>query len=627
VEVVLMGFSFAPSAREVLEQVVREPRFRELTRIPLIAPLEIGLMLGAYGLFGLGCYLYLRGAIGMPVALLINTFAIYASFTPLHDATHRTVSSHRGLNDLVGTLSCLLLLPGVTTGIYRYLHLEHHRYTGDPARDPDEPFVSAPALRTPLVLAGLDVLWTLWYLRHWNTRPLRERIEFVLSIAFYVSFHIFWLLSPWALEFVLLWMIPQRLGLFTVSYFFARIQHPHGVMWESAPFQATVRIEARPWTRWLLLGQAKHCIHHLAPSVPFYRYHKAWEIGRRLFEAQHIPVRTVWAPPTELRIAEVSSEKPRRPVRVARVMAVADGIKAYELVPTDDTPLLPFEAGAHIDVEITPKLVRQYSLCNAPCDTASYLIAVRHDPVGRGGSDHLHRPVKPGDVLSISAPRNNFPLAPGFDDHLLIAGGIGITPLLAMAHQLDARQARFKLHVCARNAAGIPFGDQLRDLAFAQSIVSWVDDARPDARFDAAAVIGAYRPGRALYVCGPAGFMQLVKQCGRAAGWPEDAMFSETFVPPAIDAAQNTRFEVQLVRSGQVLTVEPDQFLIDVLHANGCAVMCSCTQGICGSCMTPVLSGTPDHRDAILSDAEREANDRMTVCVSRARSSRLVLDL
>ena len=622
-----MGFSFSPSAREVLEQVVREPRFRELTRIPLIAPLEIGLMLGAYALFGLGCLLYLNGTIGWPVALLINTAAIYASFTPLHDATHRTVSSHRGLNDLVGTLSCLLLLPGVTTGIYRYLHLEHHRYAGDPARDPDEPFVSAKRLRMPLVLAGLDVLWTLWYVRHWTTRPRRERIEFVVSIALYIGVHIVWLLSPWALEFVLLWMIPQRLGLFTVSYFFARIQHPHGVTWESAPFQAAVRIEARPWTRWLLLGQAKHCIHHLAPSVPFYRYHKAWDIGRRLFEAQHIPVRSLWSPAKDLRMVQAFLVPTRRPVRVVRVLTVAEDIKTYELVSADHLPLTPFDAGAHIDVEITPQLVRQYSLCNAPGDTSRYLIAVRHDRAGSGGSDHLHRTVKPGDVLSISAPRNNFVLDPIFDDYLLIAGGIGITPLLAMAHQLHARSASFKLHVCARSVAGIPFGDELQAFGFADSISTWVDDARPEARFDAVAVIGAYRPGRALYVCGPTGLMDLVKERAHGWGWSEQAIFSEAFVPPPIDVSQNTRFEVQLARSGRVLTVEPNQALIDVLHANGCAVICSCTQGICGSCMTPVLSGTPEHRDAVLSNEDRAANDRMTVCVSRARSSRLILDL
>lgn len=621
-----MSFSFSPSAREVLEQVVREPRFRELTRIPLWAPLEIGLMLGAYAVFALGCWLYLTGAIAWPLALLLNGAAIYAAFTPLHDATHRTVSRHRRLNDVIGTLSCGLLLPGVTTRFYRYLHLEHHRHTGDPLRDPDEPFVSAPMLRLPLVLVGLDVMWVWWYLRRWDTRPLGERAEFVVSLTLYLAFHAVFLLSPWAQAFVLLWMVPQRLGLFLLSTLFARIQHPHGVTWEAAPFQCTVRIDARPWTRWLLLGQALHCVHHFAPSLPFYRYHLAWGLGRHLLEAQQIPVRTIWSGVRDLRLAGPPSPLHRR-VLVSVIEPVARDVKAFELKPEDGLALEPFTAGAHIDVVIGPGLVRPYSLCNPPGETHRYRIAVRHDRQGRGGSAALHDRIKPGDVLEVGAPRNHFAIPAGPAEHLLIAGGIGITPLLAMAHELHARGVPFALHVCARDAEAVPFRDELRAAPFAAAVSVWLDDAPPTERFDAAAVIGGYRPARALHVCGPAGFMAMVMARGQAVGWPASAMHSEAFVAPSADASQDTRFEVELARSGRVLVVEPGQFLIDVLHAHGCPVMCSCTQGICGSCMTPVLSGTPEHRDAILSDAERAANDRMTVCVSRARSQRLVLDL
>jgi ferredoxin-NADP reductase/fatty acid desaturase len=628
-ERISMSFIFAPTTRQVLEQVVREPRFQALARIPLWAPLEIGLMLGAYAVFALGCWLYLGGFISWPVALLLNGAAIYAAFTPLHDATHRTVSSHRGLNDAIGTLSCGLLLPGVTTRIYRYLHLEHHRYTGDPLRDPDEPFVSAPMWRLPLVLTGLDVMWLWWYLRRWDTRPVGERVEFTVSITLYLAFHAVFLSSPWALDFVLLWMLPQRLGLFLLSTLFARIQHPHGVTWEAAPFQCTVRIDARPWTRWLLLGQALHCIHHFAPSLPFYRYHRAWGLGRHLLEAQQIPVRTIWSSVRDLPgLQRPPPLQPlRRQARISAITQVARDVKAFELEPDDGHPFEPATAGAHIDVVIRPGLVRPYSLCNPPGEMQRYLIAVRHDPQGRGGSAALHADLKPGDRLEIGTPRNHFPVAHTANEHLLIAGGIGITPLLAMAHELHARGARFVLHVCARDAGAMPFQETLRKAPFAGSVATWLDDAPAAGRFDAAAVIDAYRSGRALYVCGPAGFMAMVRERAREAGWPDSALHGESFGAPVADARLDTRFEVQLARSGRVLTVEPGQFLIDVLHANGCPVMCACTQGICGSCITPVLSGTPDHRDAILSEEARAANDRMTVCVSRSRSQRLVLDL
>lgn len=625
-----MAFSFAPATREVLEQVVREPRFRSLTTLPLFAPMEVGLVLGAYALFALGSWAWLVGMLPWWAMWLVNGFAIYASFTPLHDATHRTVSSSRSVNDLIGTISCGLLLPGITTAIYRYLHLEHHRYAGDPARDPDEPFVSASPLKLPLVLAFLDVLWTSWYVRHWHARPIAERREFVGAIAFYIGFHVFWLLSPWALEFIMVWMVPQRIGLTAVAWFFAHVQHPRDVRWEDAPFQTTVRIDALPWTRWLLLGQAKHCIHHLAPSVPYYRYHRAWDLGRELFEAQHVPVRTLWSPVRDLQLPrdpQTAREPAWLEARVAEITRVAADVRGYELVPAAGDRWPDFSAGSHVDVELKQGLVRQYSLCNAPGETERYRIAVRLDEAGRGGSRHLHYEVRRGDRLRISRPRNNFRLDEAQSDYVLIAGGIGITPLLAMAYRLHALDKSFTLHQCARNRAAVAFADEQPEFPFADHIMTWLDDAAFDQRFDMARATGAYRAGRQLYVCGPAGFMRAVMDRAAALGWPQEALFSETFVPPQVDAAENRPFEVELRRSGRVLQVPADAFLIDVLHDNGCGVMCSCTQGICGSCLTPVLEGEVDHRDAILTDAERAANDQMTVCVSRARGERLVLDL
>lgn len=621
-----MGFTFATSTKEVLEQIVREPRFRSLTTIPLIAPMEIGLIVGAFTLFGISSALYLDGALPFPVMLLLNSFAVYASFTPLHDATHRTVSSNRRLNDLLGTLSCLLLLPGITTRVYRYLHLEHHRYSGDETRDPDEPFVSAAPWKLPFVLCGLDVMWSRWYIARWSTRPVGERREFALGLGFYILLHVAWLASPYALEFVLLWMIPQRLGLGYVAWFFAHIQHPKDVRWEQAPFQATVRVIASPLARILLLGQSKHHIHHLTPSVPYYRYHRAWDLGRHLFEQQQIPTRTLWSSSRDLQLPR-RSESTWLEARVASVLEIADGVRRFEFVPANDVVWPAFTAGSHIDVRTGADAVRQYSLCNSPAEENRYVIAVKHERDGRGGSHYLHTCVKPGDSLDISAPRNNFRLHDSCDDYVLFAGGIGLTPLLAMAHELHRLGKEFTLHICARNARAVPFRDHLTEFPFFDRIVTHFDDGDHDQRLDPGTAIGAYANGRALYVCGPGGFMSSLLDAARDHGWPTGAMYSETFVPPAIDGADNEAFEVELARSGKVLRIGADESLLDVLNANDCAVICSCTQGICGSCMTPVLAGEPDHRDAVMTDPERAANNQMTVCVSRAQGGRLVLDL
>ena len=621
-----MSFSFSASTKEVLEQVVREPRFRELTQLPILAPMEIGLGLAAFGLFAAGTWLYLTGAIPFLLMLVINSFAVYASFTPLHDATHRTVSRNRRVNDAIGTICCLLLLPGITTRIYRYLHLEHHRYAGHPTKDPDEPFVSSPPWALPFVLAGLDVLWISWYIRRWSSRPLNERIEFCCCVAFYVGFHVAFLLSPYALEFLLCFVIPQRFGLFYVAWFFAHIQHPEGVQWETAPFQTTVRVKTNPLARWLLLGQAKHCIHHLAPSLPYYRYHHAWNLGRHLFESNNIPTRTLWRGSDDLVLPQ-AAEPEWFDARVAEVLNVGNDIRAYELVPADDATWPRFTAGSHIDVEMRPGLVRQYSLCNDPDEEQRYRIAVKRDEDGRGGSKFMHDELRPGTTIKIGKPRNNFPLDEGFDNYVLIAGGIGITPILAMAYRLHREGKSFTMHICARNKQSLAFREELSALPFYDSIECYFDDAEHGARFNAGTAIGQYSGNQSLYVCGPGGFMSGIMSAARDNGWPADHLFSEAFVP--VDAAntENTEFEVKIASSGEVLTVGADESLIDVLHNNGYAVMCSCTQGICGSCITPVLEGVPEHRDAIMTDKQRAANTQMTVCVSRAKSSRLVLDL
>lgn len=621
-----MGFAFSTSTREVLEQVVRDPRFRPLTTIPLVAPMEIGLILLAFALFALGTAGFLSGILPWPAMILINAFAVYLSFTPLHDATHRSLSGNRVLNDLLGTISCLLLIPGITTGSYRYLHLEHHRHTGSPTRDPDDIMVTAPFWQLPFILGGIDIVWIRWYVARWAQRPVAERRVFAGSVLFYVLLHVGFLSSPYWREFLLCWLIPQRLGMFTVAFLFAHIQHPAHVTWEEAPFQTTVRLLVPGWLRVLLLGQAKHCVHHFAPSLPFYRYNEAWQIGRHLFEAQGIPTRTLFTETRDLVLPTRDGSVTWLDAHVTAVTQVAEDVLAVDLEPVGRVSWPRFAAGAHIDVEIAPGLVRQYSLCNPPAEQDRYRIAVKREAEGRGGSRQLHAEIAIASRLRISAPRNHFPLEPGPGGHVLVAGGIGVTPLLAMAYALDGAGQPFILHVFARRAGRIPFCDELI-ARFGTRVQLHLDDGDGRNRALATTVAGAYIHGATLHVCGPSGFMAAVIDGARAFGWPDEAVYSETFVPRAATRAENRPFEVELARSKRVLTVAADENLLDVLHANNVAVTCTCTQGICGSCLTPVLDGVPEHRDSVLSDAERALNRQMTVCVSRAVSSRLVLDL
>lgn len=621
-----MSFAFSASTREVLEQVIRDPRFRDLTKIPLIAPIPILLIAAAYAVFFSSVYWWLQGSIPLGAMIAINGIAVYAAFTPLHDATHRTVSRSRTLNDLLGTIACFALLPGITTRIYRYLHLEHHRFTGDKAKDPDEPFVSAPAWFLPFVLAAPDVLWSIWYLRHWGRRPPSERLEFTLGLLFYIGWHVAWLSSPYAYEFLVAWMIPQRIGMTIVTYFFAHIQHPEDVLWEEAPFQTTVYIRSNPLFRHLMLSQTEHCLHHLLPSVPFYRYHRAWEAGKLLFERQNIPVRGFFTPIENLVLPQKEMGLVVDAV-VSRTYDVAEGVRAYELVAREGELLPRFEAGAHIDVQIAEGLVRQYSMCNSPRDFNTYLIAVKKEVNGRGGSVRMHDRVVAGQFIKISAPRNNFPLKMGAEHYILVGGGIGATPILSMAHALNEAGASFEVHMCARSHALLPFASTLHALPFQDRVHVHLDDGPDDQRFHPERILRKPAKGRELYICGPTAFMDWVLSIARTMGWRDTAMHSETFVPRVIETSENKPFEVVLARSGKSISVGADEFLIDALNRHKCGVPCSCTQGICGSCITPVIEGEPEHRDAILTDEERKKNDKMCVCVGRAKSERLVLDL
>jgi vanillate O-demethylase ferredoxin subunit len=317
-------------------------------------------------------------------------------------------------------------------------------------------------------------------------------------------------------------------------------------------------------------------------------------------------------------------------VHVARRQALAEGISAFDLVPAAGGAFPAFEAGAHIDVHLVrgeTRFVRPYSLCGVPGQADRWQIAVLREPASRGGSAAMHAWVLEGGTLTVSAPRNHFRLAPQAAHSLLLAGGIGITPLLAMAEQLHRDGASFELHHCTRSLARTPFRERLADAPWAGRVHHHLDDGAAAQRLDLDPLLAAQPAGTHLYVCGPQGFMDAVLGAARARGWPEARLHWEAFHAEVAPQAGDHAFEVQLARSGRTIRIEADQTVARALEAAGVYLPTSCEQGVCGTCLTPVIDGRPDHRDQYLTDEERAANDQFTPCCSRALTPRLVIDL
>jgi vanillate monooxygenase ferredoxin subunit len=315
-----------------------------------------------------------------------------------------------------------------------------------------------------------------------------------------------------------------------------------------------------------------------------------------------------------------------RTVRIARKTIEAPDIAGFELVDPEGRQLPPFGAGAHIDVHLPAGMVRQYSLCSVPGETRSYRIAVLRETQSRGGSAAMHA-LDEGALLAIGEPRNHFPLADAATHHLLLAGGIGITPILAMAEQLVRNDASFELHYCTRTRTRTAFVDRIQGSAFAALAAFHFDDGDAAQKLDMSQRLRACDPGTHLYVCGPSGFMDWVLTTAGAAGWSDERLHREYFAAAPADAGADGAFEVQIASTGQVVAVGADQSVVAALAAHGLEIPVSCEQGVCGTCLTRVLSGTPLHRDVFLTPAEQQRGDQFTPCCSRAASPRLVLDL
>lgn len=313
-------------------------------------------------------------------------------------------------------------------------------------------------------------------------------------------------------------------------------------------------------------------------------------------------------------------------VRVTARQDLPGGVAHLVLAGEGTTTLPAATAGAHVDVHMPNGLVRQYSLCGQPGDTGTYQLAVLREPASRGGSAWVWEHAQVGVTLQLGVPRNLFALDATAPGALLIAGGIGITPIIAMARELHQAGRPFRLHYRCRSRAAAAFMHELASAPFADSVALHFDDEPADLS-DLAAVFAQADRQHHVYVCGPAGFMAATEAAALAAGWPPAQLHQEFFSPVAVADGANAAFEVQLASSGRVLCIPADRSIASVLLDEGVPVLLSCEQGICGTCSTLVVEGIPDHRDSYLTDEEHARNDTVLICCSRSRSPRLVLDL
>lgn len=308
-------------------------------------------------------------------------------------------------------------------------------------------------------------------------------------------------------------------------------------------------------------------------------------------------------------------------VVIKDVAVVADGVIAIDLVREDAGEFPRWRPGAHIDVLIGAGLERQYSLCGDVHDVRTIRIAVLRDQQSRGGSSALHERIKAGDHLFVRGPRNNFPLIEA-DEYVLVAGGIGITPILPMIMELQARGKSWKLLYGGRALSGIAFAEQLSPYGDRVRIQPQ-DEA---GLLDVAGWIGAPRTGCVVYCCGPESLIKAVE--AHCAAWPENALQVERFKPAADAHVQSdSAFDVVLAKHGATVRVAADETIAGALERVGVHIPRSCNEGTCGTCITKVLDGVPDHRDSFLRGRMRAENKRIMVCCSRSKTEQLVLDI
>ena len=310
-------------------------------------------------------------------------------------------------------------------------------------------------------------------------------------------------------------------------------------------------------------------------------------------------------------------------VVVKRKWVSADGVIGFELAARNGH-LPTFQPGAHIDLHLPNGMTRQYSITNGPGELMSYIIGVKQESASKGGSKVLVETVREGDLLSISEPRNNFPLRRDAIRTVLIAGGIGITPLLSMARFLDKSSLPYELHYFTRAGETTAFRSELE--ALHGKVIFHTGLPREQIAQTISDALGQWSMAQHVYVCGPGPMLETVRATAAAQGWPDESIHFEYFKNDKV-IDNSSSFDVELARSAMTLHVPSGKSIMEVMREAGLTVPSSCEQGACGTCLTTVIEGEVDHQDVYLNDSEKRANSCMMTCVSRAKSARLVLDI
>lgn len=320
---------------------------------------------------------------------------------------------------------------------------------------------------------------------------------------------------------------------------------------------------------------------------------------------------------------------PKAPATIETVIdsveQAADEVVTLVLRRADGTDFPVWDPGAHIDVHLDNGLIRQYSLCSPTADRSTLKIGVLRTQDSRGGSDFVHAHLLTGTELTISAPRNNFPLVTS-RKYMFIAGGIGITPIIPMLEAAEADGKQWVLHYGGRSRSSMAFAAELLEKYGPEKILLYANDE--DNMLDLGNVLAMPRAHMLVYACGPGGMLTAIEEL--CMGWPPGALHTERFVAAELGAGANSEpFEVELAQTGGTVTVQPNETIVDAVEAAGARILSSCRAGVCGTCETRIIAGEPEHRDAVLTEDDKAAGEVMLPCVSRAAAgcSRLVLDL
>lgn len=312
-------------------------------------------------------------------------------------------------------------------------------------------------------------------------------------------------------------------------------------------------------------------------------------------------------------------------VQIKSIRDLTPSIRSFELTAEDDSDLPEFTAGSHIDIILDNGLTRQYSIANCCSEKNHYIIGVLHDVNSRGGSSFIHQQFKIGDQINISEPRNLFPIHSNTNKACLFAGGIGITPILSIAYALKRENIPFEFYYFVRDEKSVAFKDIL-ETQFNHEIHFNIENDL-NRQLNVNEILKSPEANKHLYVCGPNGFMDFIFKTAENYQWNKEHLHKEYFVAASADDESNFEFKVKIASTGEIIPIAADESITEALDKRGIEIPVSCEQGICGTCLTTIIEGEPEHRDMFLTDEEKGLNQIFTPCCSRSKSEILVLDL